>query len=185
MRQGGNLFTARDVRFSPAALATPDRRAFFDSLTGAFTINATNLPGLATLAGIPPESLARIPAAHRLALAGTVQGRSITFPAGSFDAAGGSVTLRAARVSLPGPGADWKRDTTFEGDLALDIPDLGSLATIFHLPPLRGALNGKARISGSASAPEGTIEATGRGSPSTAAGSATSFSRGPLSDSGW
>ena len=80
MRQGGNLFTAQDVRFSSAALAAPDLGAFLDSLAGSFTIDATDLPALAALAGIPPEALARTPAAHRLALAGSVQGRTIDGP---------------------------------------------------------------------------------------------------------
>ena len=64
---------------------------------------------------------------------------------------------------VPGPGADWKKDTTFEGDLEVDLPDLGPIATIFGLPPLRGTLDGRARFSGSVGAPAGSAEVSGRG----------------------
>ncbi len=161
--QGGNRFTAKDVRFAPAALALPDRSAVFDSLAGSFTINATDIPALAALAGFPPEQVAGIPAAHLLTAGGTVQDRAIEVAAASFAAAGGSITLRDARVALPGSGADWTRDTTFAADLAVDIPDLGPVAEIFRVPRLRGALTGKARISGSVGEPAGSVEASGRG----------------------
>jgi len=161
--QGGNRFTAKGVRFAPAALAAPDHSAFFDSIAGSFALSTTDIPGLAALAGLPPEQVARIPAAHLLTAAGTVKDRAIEVAAASFAAAGGSITLHRARVALPGPGADWAKDTTFEGDLAVDIPDLGSIAAIFHLPQLRGTLTGKARISGRAGAPSGSVEASGRG----------------------
>jgi len=163
VRHGGNRFSAQDVRFSPSTLAAPDRSAFFDALAGSFALSSTDLPGLAALAGIPPEMVARTPAAHLLSASGTVRGRTIAVTTGSFVAAGSSITLRAARVVLPGPGADWKKDTTFEGDLAVDIPDLKPIATIFQLCPLQGALNGRARISGSVGAPSGNVEASGRG----------------------
>ena len=163
MVQGGNRFTAQGVRFAPAALASADRSALFDSLAGSFALSATDLPSLAALAGIPAEQAARIPAAHLLTAAGTVRDRAIDVTAASFAAAGGSITLHGARVALPGPGADWTKDTTFAGDLAVDIPDLGSVATIFRLAELRGSLTGKARISGSAAVPGGSVEATGRG----------------------
>jgi hypothetical protein len=162
-RLGGNRFSAQDVRFRPATLAGPDRSGFFDSLTGSFTLSASDVPALAALAGIPPARVARTPAAHLLTAAGAVRGRTITVATGSFAAAGGSATLRAARVVLPGPGANWKKETTFEGDLAVDLPDLAPIAAIFQLPALQGSLEGRARVSGSLGAPGGSVEASGRG----------------------
>ncbi len=163
VRQGDNRFTAQDVRFDPTALAAPDLGAFLDSLAGSFTLNSTDLPGLTALAGIPPELAARTPAAHLLKVSGVVKGKSITITAGSFTAVGSSIALRAARIGLPAPGADWKKDMTFEGDLEVGVPDLGPIATIFRLPPLQGTLKGRARISGSMGTPGGSVEASGRG----------------------
>jgi len=163
VRQGGHRFTAQDVRFVPATLAAPDRSAFFASLAGSFTLSSTDLPALAVLAGIPPEKMPRIPATHLLTAAGTVQGSTIAVTAGSFAAAGSSITLRAARIALPPPGADWRRDTTFTGNLEVDSPDLGPIATIFNLPRLQGTLRGRAQISGSVGAPSARGEASGRG----------------------
>ena len=163
LRQGGSRFTAQDVRFSPAALADPDRNALLESLTGSFSLRSTDVPSLAALAGVPAERMARTPASHLLSVAGTMRGRAISFTAGSFTAAGGSIILREARLALPPSGTAWKKDTTFEGALEVDIPDLGPIATIFGLPPLQGALKGRARVSGSPGAPVGSMEASGRG----------------------
>lgn len=163
VRLGGSRFAARDVRFTPATLSAPDFSAFLDSLAGSFSLSSTDVPALGALVGIPPEIVGRTPAAHLLTAAGAVRGRAIAVTAGSFAAAGGSITLRAARLALPPPGANWRKDTTFDGDLEADLPDLGPIATIFHLPPLLGSLNGRARISGSVGAPGGSVEASARG----------------------
>jgi translocation and assembly module TamB len=163
LRQGGNLFTAQGIRFSTAALTGPDRSGFFDSLAGSFTLSAADIPSLAALAGIPPGQVARTPAKHLLTAAGTVQGRTIAITAGSFAAAGGSIVLRAVRVALPPAGADWRKETTVEGDVEVDIPDLGPIATIFQAPKMQGTLKGRARISGSLGAPGGSVAASGRG----------------------
>jgi hypothetical protein len=163
VRQGGNRLAAQDVRFSPAALAAGDRGAFLDSLAGSFDLRSTDVPALAALAGVPAEQVARTPATHLLSAAGTIRGRAIDLTAGSFAAAGGTITLRAARVNLPPPGSDWRKDTAFEGDLEADIPDLGPIAEILRLPPLQGALRGRVRVEGSPGAPTGSMEAAGRG----------------------
>ncbi|MHB8894103.1 MAG: translocation/assembly module TamB domain-containing protein [Candidatus Geothermincolia bacterium] len=163
VRQGGNRFTAQDVRFLPATLAASDSGGFLDSLAGSFTLSSTDVPALAALAGISPEKAARTPAKHLLTLAGTVQRRALAITAGSFAAAGGSITLHAGRVALPPPGADWKKDTTFEGDLEVDIPDLGPIATIFQVSPMQGTLKGRVKVSGSVGAPGASVEASGRG----------------------
>lgn len=163
IRQEGSIFTAHDVRFSPADLAASDFSRFLDSLAGSFVLKSADLPALAALAGVPPESVARTPAAHQLTIAGTVRDRALAVSTGSFTAAGGSVTLHGGRVVMPGPGADWKKDATFEGDLEFDIPDLGPIAKIFSLPPATGAASGRARVSGSMGALAGSLEASGRG----------------------
>jgi translocation and assembly module TamB len=162
VRQGRSSFTAQGVRFAPAALATPDRSAFFDSLSGSFALDSTDLPGLAALAGLAADSLARTPATHRLTVAGTVRGTAVTFTAGSFAAAGGAVALRSASLTLPGDGANWRQDTVLAGDLSIDLPDLAPIAAIFRLPPLTGALSGRARIQGTAAAPTGSVDLSGR-----------------------
>jgi len=163
VQQGGNRFTAQDLRFLPATLAAADYSGFLDSLAGSFTLSFADVPALAALAGISPEQVARIPAQHLLTLAGTVQRRALAITAGSFAAAGGSITLQAGRVALPSPGVDWKKDTTIEGDLEVDIPDFGPLATIFQLPPLQGTLKGRVKVSGNAGAPSASVAASGRG----------------------
>jgi hypothetical protein len=163
VRQGESRFTAQDVRFTTATLAANDLGGFLDGIEGSFTLGSTDLPALAAVAGIPREAVARIPATHRLTAAGSVQGRAITFIAGSFAAAGGSITLGAGRIVLPPPGADWSRDTMVEGDLVVDIPDLEPVATIFQLPPLQGTLEGRTQISGSLAAPSASVAVSGRG----------------------
>lgn len=163
VRRGESRVTARDVRFSPAALASSDFGAVLESLTGSFSLSSADVPGLAALAGAAPEVAARIPAKHLLSIAGTVQGRAIAVAEGSFAAAGGSIVLRTARVVVPGAGGDWKKDTTLAGELAVDLPDLGPLAAIFQLPPLRGSLGGRAWVSGSTGAPGARVDIAGRG----------------------
>ncbi len=163
VRQGGNHFTAQNVVFSPAALAAADLDAVLDSLSGSFALSAADLPALAALVGVSPELSARTPAKHLLTATGTVRGRALAIAAGSFAAAGGAVTLRAARVVLPPRTADWRMETTIGGELEVDLPDLGPLATIFDLPPLQGTLKGQARISGTRGAPGGRMEVSGRG----------------------
>lgn len=163
VRQGGSRFTAEHAGFAPAALAAADRSAFFDSLFGTFTARSTDLPALAALLGMPPETTARIPPKHLLTAAATVRARAIAVTAASFSAAGASVTLRDARVTLPGAGADWVRDTAFEGDLGADVSDLGPIAKIFRLPPLQGSFKAKARVSGSLRAPAARVDASGGG----------------------
>jgi hypothetical protein len=163
VRQGGSRFTAQDVHFSSAALTASDRSALLESLTGSFGLRSTDVPALAALAGVPPEKIVRTPASHLLAVAGTVRGRAISLTAGSFTAAGGSIVLREAHLTLPPRWADWKMDTALEGDLEVDIPDLGPIATIFRLPPLQGALKGRARVAGSPAVPTGSMKASGRG----------------------
>ena len=162
--QGGNRFTAQGVRFSPAALAAPDRSAFFDSLAGSFTLSATDLPGLAALAGIPPEQAARIPAAHLLTAAGTVQDRAIDVTAAILRRRGrldhpARCSCRAAR---PRGGLEEGHDIR-RATWRWTSPTSGRSRRSFTCPPLQGTLTGKARISGSAAAPGGSVEASGRG----------------------
>jgi autotransporter translocation and assembly factor TamB len=162
VRQGGNRLAVQAARFSPAALAGADRSRVLDGLAGSFTFRSTDIPALAALAGLPPETVARTPAAHQLTLAGTVKGRAVALTEGTFAAAGSSVTLGGARITLPGPGADWKKDTSFDGELRVDVPDLAPLSTIFRVPPLAGALAGRARVSGSAGAPSASADLSAR-----------------------
>lgn len=163
VQRGGNRFTVEGLVFPLAALTAADRSGLLDGLAGSFTLRAADLPALAALAGIPPERTARTPPEHLLTAAGRVSGREIAITAGSFAAGGGAITLRAGRVVWPAPGAEWMKDTTLEGDLEADFPDLGPLAALLRLPPLQGSLSGRARISGSLGAPVGSVDASGRG----------------------
>ncbi|HEY5999824.1 MAG TPA: translocation/assembly module TamB domain-containing protein [bacterium] len=163
VRRGGNRLDAKGVRLSTAALASSDRAALVDSLAGSFELRFTDIPALAALASAPPAGLARLPARHVLTAAGTVSGRTIALAGGSFATAGSTATLRAARITLPAPGGDWKRDTTLDGDLDVDVPDLAPVGRIFDVPPLQGRLKGHAKVAGSAREPTGTLELSGAG----------------------
>jgi hypothetical protein len=164
VRQGGSRFTARgDIRLPAAGLGTSDSGAILDGLAGSFALSSSDLPGLAAMAGVPPEQVARIPAAHLLTVAGAVRERAVTVTSASFAAAGGTVTLREARVAMPPRGADWRTGATFAGELEVDLPDLAPIAPILGMPTLQGSLRGKAHIAGTADAPGGSVTATGRG----------------------
>jgi len=163
VRQGVNRLVAQGVGFSPAALASGDGGALLASLAGSFSLHASDVPALATLAGVPADTLSRTPAKHLLAVAGTVQGGAISISEASFAAAGGQVALRGGRITLPAAGGDWRNDTTFAGALEIDVPDLGPIASLLQLPKVTGSFSARGKIAGSAGAPSAELNASGKG----------------------
>ena len=147
----------------------PDRSGFLDSLAGSFDLSVRRPPRAGGPRGDPAaKRRPGLPAEHLLTAAGTVRGRAIALTAGSFAAAGGAITLRAARVvAAPAPGRTGRRTRPSRATLRSTSPTSGRSRRSFGLPPLQGALDGRAQVSGKRDAIRaGAWQPPAAGSPS-------------------
>jgi autotransporter translocation and assembly factor TamB len=155
LRSGANHIAIQELRGPVEALFQGDFAGVGQTLAGKFSVDCQDVPSLLlqvktdlspTVDSIPP---------HRLSLSGELNRGDIILSSGSLTTDSGFIRLDPSRVALPAKNRPL-RDSSIQGALKINLPDLGVLGRVFAVPKLGGSLQGTAAITGTLGAPRGT-----------------------------
>jgi len=152
-----NAVTVADAAVPAAALLLWDPFRLLSEVRGDCTLHSANMPALVRLAYGRTAGLPLKVPAHLLDLAGRLDKGRITLSPGRLHAASADIELARGLFILPAAGESVGK-TSVDAALKVEIRDLNSLAAIFALPELGGALTGHLDISGPLESPAGTMD---------------------------
>jgi hypothetical protein len=157
---GLNTASLREIAAPIAPLLARDWETIARQARATVTAQLHDLPALLATAGVTmPANATAIPP-HRLEVDGEVRDGMVRVARGALETDTGTVALQGVTVTLPNPGQP-VATAPVTGHLHIAVPDLAPLATLFSLPPLRGAVHGDVAVAGTLGAPVGRAEMMG------------------------